>query len=506
MTERNLFNLFHIFIEDFEAEAEKFLEKYECKDAIENPQRVPIESIASLMSLQIIEDECLSSDDSVSGAIAFTDGVIDVYDWSNEEYIGYHVDRPTVFIDAGITSGGRRRNTLAHECFHWYKHRLYFAYKRSHENSPEFAFRCDQHPLDSDSRNWSDVERMEWQARKIAPKILMPRKAATKKLDELILKAEGFRDQSEAVELIIMEFASAFDVSPQSAAIRMVELGFEAAAPYCVSNDSDGKYERIRTYSNAKKRHCAISLDSAFELYAKNDLLCTLIDTGCFCYADGYFVLKKKEYVDQHGDGYRLTSYAKTHLAECTIDISEKIVSHLSWAAPSMMFSSAVRWIEEKEVANTAQNVDLLTIVKTMSDMADEFEADLARMHDISYEDKTGTEIMWDYVNRAGWNGATFVKQTELSHADYTRLQNNHNFKLEAFVAMAVGLGLTLSETEKVLSASNMCFIENRRAPDYRRHQAYKYVLTAMRPCDILTCNEFLEGRGLPKLGTQARK
>lgn len=504
MLRRNLFNLLNIFIEDFETEAEQFLKNYQCEDAIENPQRVPIEKIAALMSLNVIDDECLSQDGSVSGAIAFTDGVIDVYDWSSDGYIGYCVDSPSVFIDAGITSGGHKRNTLAHECFHWYKHRLYFAYKRSHENSTEFAFRCDQRLLNSDSENWTDVERMEWQARRMAPKILMPRKAAQKKLDELIWKTQFFCNKQETTELMISEFADCFGVSEPSAAIRMVELGYEAAAPYSKSNNAG--YERIRTYSNAKKRHQPITMDAAFELYAKNDLLRSLIDTECFCYADGYFVLKKGKYVVKYGDEYRLTAYARLHLAECTIDITAKMVSELSWAVPSMLYSSVVNWVERKEVNDTSGNVDLLTVAKSMDDLEADFEADLARMQAMSYEDKSGTEIVWDYTQKAGWTGTDFVNATALSHSDFTKLQHNHSFKLEAFIAMAVGLGLTLSETEKVLSASRMGFIENRRDPAFRRHQAYKYVLTVMHPCDILTCNEFLEGRGLPPLGKQSQK
>ena len=62
--QRDLFNFLHIFIEDFEAEAEQFLRKQKCEDAIENPQRVPIEKIAAQMSLDIIDDECLSEDGS----------------------------------------------------------------------------------------------------------------------------------------------------------------------------------------------------------------------------------------------------------------------------------------------------------------------------------------------------------------------------------------------------------------------------------------------------------
>ena len=134
------------------------------------------------------------------------------------------------------------------------------------------AIRCDQRPLNSDNGTWTDVERMEWQARKMAPKILMPRKAAQKKLDELKQKASDFRNREEAVELMVKEFADCFGVSEPSAAIRMVELGFKDAEPYCKGSSYSG-FDRTQTFSKAKKRHQPISLDAAFELYTTQCLM-----------------------------------------------------------------------------------------------------------------------------------------------------------------------------------------------------------------------------------------
>lgn len=65
-------NPFFHYVDDFDKEAEAFLKKYECEDAIENPRRIPIRDIARrLMSLDIVQTEYLSADDSVQGAIAF---------------------------------------------------------------------------------------------------------------------------------------------------------------------------------------------------------------------------------------------------------------------------------------------------------------------------------------------------------------------------------------------------------------------------------------------------
>lgn len=108
------------FVVDFEAEAEAFLQKY-CKEVLDTPQATPIRDIAQKgMSLDIVDTERLSSDDSIQGAIIFSAGIMDVYDCLSEEYVGYEVSRPTIFLDAGIINQGRLNNTLAHECYHWY--------------------------------------------------------------------------------------------------------------------------------------------------------------------------------------------------------------------------------------------------------------------------------------------------------------------------------------------------------------------------------------------------
>ena len=161
-------NPFMHYVPDFDKEAEDFLRKYECADAIDTPRPIPIRDIATrLMSLDIVDTEYLSFDGSVQGAIAFTRGIIDVYDWSTEQNIGYKVYHPTIFVDADILNLGRANNTLAHECFHWWRHRNYFNFKRTHENGAEFAFRCNNRISQFGSLlggEWSNEDKMEGQA------------------------------------------------------------------------------------------------------------------------------------------------------------------------------------------------------------------------------------------------------------------------------------------------------------------------------------------------------
>lgn len=74
MTARNPFIR---YIPDLDVEAERFLYAYGYQSAITTPMAVPIWDISKRMSLEVIQTECLSYDDSVQGAIAFSDGIID---------------------------------------------------------------------------------------------------------------------------------------------------------------------------------------------------------------------------------------------------------------------------------------------------------------------------------------------------------------------------------------------------------------------------------------------
>ncbi len=493
-------NPFFYYVDDFEEEAEAFLKKYKCADAIENPRRIPIREIATrLMSLDIVESEYLSPDDSTQGAIAFSKGTIEVYDWSSEEYTGYYVSGPTIFVDADIINTGRINNTLAHECYHWWRHRNYFNYKRIHDNSVEFGIRCNRYDSNSnqDRGKWSDVERMEWQARTIAPKILMPRKATKKKIEALYAKFSTMNDSRPAhTKQVIAELSDFFAVSKQSAAIRMTELGYDDAArftdPSRTTNETSKPRER--SASKATRHQRPITVEDAFKLYLENESLRETIDTGVFCFADGYFVLRDSTYVQSDSTAHHLTDYAKTHLAECTLDFSVRLVAEqylIHDASSYMMYRSDTIFKEEKSFDANTQNTEIYN-------KARDFEKKFQRA---AATHKTANELLWEYMSNDHWNTTIFIERTNLGPMDYTRVQKpEHRFKMPALVAMGVGLGLDLQEMEEVLSLAGLSF----KKGDHEQ-QAYKYLFSGMYGHSIEEYNEFLEEVGVTTLGTHER-
>lgn len=494
-------NPFKVYVEDFEVEAEAFLKKYQCEDAIENPQPIPIKDIATrLMSLEIVDTECLSLDGSVQGAITFTKGIVDVYDWTTEDYIGYPTDGPSLFIDSDIINEGRINNTIAHECYHWWRHRNYFNFKRTHENSVEFGIRCDRKMPRGNvgSGEWTDVERMEWQARTIAPKILMPRRATKKKIDQLyieIVPPGGYSDRQEVTEVVVNRLASFFRVSKQSAAIRMVELGYQEAEKYCTVDSPVEGAGKNRRRSNAVKHQQPITPTAAFKLYLENDFFRAIIDTGAFCFADGYFVLKNDRYLSYDGGNPVITDYGKTHLHECTIDFSSKLFGEaylVHDASAHMMYRSDTIFKEEPACDSNPQNTELYNKAK-------EFERRFARSKNTH---KTASEMLKEYMAQAHWNSSSFQTHTQMDAINYTRVQQNYQkFTMRPLITIGYCLGLDEIEMEEVLNAAGLTF-----NPTDEEQQAYKFLFSAFPERDIDKCNEFLEAKGFHKLGSQQRK
>ena len=479
MASRN--NPFMPFIEDFEKEAELFLTKYEYKDAIENPQAIDINRIVSHdMSLDIIDTEKLSPDYSVQGIIALSAGIIEVFDFDEGGYLGYEVELPTVFVDSDYMASAYRNVILAHEAFHWYKHRHYFVYRNKQDSGSEFAFRCNKKYAQVNiSDEWTDEQKMEWQARKIAPMILMPKKALIKKVCELADWKIG--EESIGVErerILIRNIADFYDVPIYVAAKRMADIGYILA--------TDNAYVKKELNTASRRMHESkplykISPKEAFELYCRNELFRDFLDSGLFRYS-----------------GYGIAARIQTRaIGDIDCLAFRKVMQPIGTDESSrdVMFQKRQTYEEKYSFRNTPHNAELL-------DKLQAYERQFYFIHDRNVATtKTANELMLQYMQNVKWNTSIFQEKTLLSAMDYTRIQNkDHPFKLPAYVAMAVGLNLTLQEFQEILQQAGL----NLKRGD-KQHDAYAFLLTVMNGKSIDECNDFLESIGVKTLGTHER-
>ena len=202
---------------EYDTVAEEFLNEFYA-DALKQPMAVPIERIAKDMGLDV-QYVCLSEESDIYGATIFTDGALEIYDPEDGWYDTREFKRKTVLIDPQAvkkTNTGCKHNTLAHECVHWYKHRLY--YKMQGYTMPRMARYCkcriDQLPYSTEEENI-----MESQAIGIAPRILMPRTTFVEAASQydIVYGEENWQ--------AIYALAQLFDVSKQSVMIRLEECG-----------------------------------------------------------------------------------------------------------------------------------------------------------------------------------------------------------------------------------------------------------------------------------------
>ena len=220
----------HIYKADFDKEANEFLSKY-YPEALEIPMAVPIMKIArERMGLRIIEAH-LSEDFSILGQMCFTNGVEDIYDKESEEFHAVKVRYGTIIIDPDTIkkrNEGCKNNTVAHECYHWHKHRDYHISISLQKSSKSIMQICkyDEKP-ESTYSSWTDEDWMEWQANGVAPRIIMPLEQFKTVVKQLMMEYDDnpfIGNKWYSMEdWVVSSLASFFKVSKKSAGIRLKE-------------------------------------------------------------------------------------------------------------------------------------------------------------------------------------------------------------------------------------------------------------------------------------------
>lgn len=201
---------------EFDVKAAEILAEH-CPEALEKPMPVPIEEIARDKLHLLIKEFHLSEDLSILGQMCFTDGLVEIYDPSEDEYREVFVKAKTMIIDPDTylkRNFGSRRNTVAHECVHWIYHRNYFLAEAKDESFKDV---------------WTDVDWLEWQANGIAPRILMPKETIADGFQMIVDRSKKNKFVSAGLisksKWILEQFAGFYQVSQTSAAIRLTELG-----------------------------------------------------------------------------------------------------------------------------------------------------------------------------------------------------------------------------------------------------------------------------------------
>jgi len=477
--------------EDLDKEAERFLKKF-YPDALEKPLPVPIEQIVKeQMKLDVIRDARITNDSSVLGEISFVGGKLNLLDESGKPY-QLDVRPGTIIVDSKVScerKAGCTNNTIAHEAFHWYKHRLCAAVKRIVSGVSVVAHRC---PVDITypgiNQEWTDKQRMEWQANKIAPKILMPRKQFIQKTEELLNKFDFYNcyDKKNTLEDIIAELASFYQVSKQSAGIRLGETG-------------SSEVKSILAPPVVKMPEEAL-----FYEYCVNADFRALIDSGCFRYINGYLALDDKKYVQPGRSGVdELTQYAKEHLAECVIHFLPRNVNinradgryiNLQFFGRSKEAYVSLPYYDQSQNGPVLESLTQVEKDQAGFDRFNQF-SEVIKRH------TTFWGAVGELMQLAGWDKYMMERMTCIDAAMYYRAKDSNDSPADTrtIVAFAYGLDLTSEQTRDLLQKAGHAFSNS------REDRAYQYCISTHSNRSIEQANEFLKSIEVPPLGSNQR-
>ena len=515
---------------NFDDIAQVFLSEF-YPEALENPVLIDVEEVVRRMGLAIHEVK-LSNNFSVSGAMVFNDCEIEIWNDTKEQFELSSFKGGTMLIDPDIRSMrnyGSYRNTVIHECIHWYLHRKYH-WLRSVYDSDALVIRCQadksanydwtssfgtqksniksttETTTAKSTTSWTDLDWMEWQANGIAPRIIMPKKQ-TLEIIERIKKRFYYMNMWErvphtlAMQAFIGHLANFFGVSVMAAKIRLMDLGFrdiEGILTYV--NDQYIEDYQFNVDSKDRNQTYCISLEDSLRLQQANKNFRNVVNSGKFVYVDGHYVLDNSNYVVKRLDGtLALTGYAKKHVDECCLRfnlvINTRLTATYDGEHNSVIFKDATP--EQKRIPHFNKDKHNMELFNRDNDLK-KFYYEISEEIHFAYEaEQTFTQYVRKIIKQKGMNRQVFQDKTLLSSSVYDRIKNDAletNPKIETAMSICIGLSLSGSQAEKLLEKAG------HKLNDSPLHIVYKNFLYSLRGRTIYEYNEILGGLGLPPL------
>ena len=482
----------------FENEATKFLEKY-YPLALQEPVAVPIRKIAEDMGLSVIEDSLLSSELDIFGLVVFEDGNIKD---KNKNIVIRNAKRGTVLIDPRVyyeRTLGTVNFTIAHECFHWYRHQPYHALMKMLGANDELGkiIQCSIGNNAKDSEKWKAVDWMEWQANGVAPHILMPTNTAKIKISELIGKYHIHFDGTDGylIEEMISELADFYGLSKQAVKMRMREMGYakiDGAFTYV-----NGQYVTPFSFdASALSDNQSFTISSAdlFKAYCLNKDFRKAIDTGRFVYIEGHVCLDNEKYI-VHSDGQiKLTQYALSHIDECCF-VFDKGYSYESKYQGQKYYTQMMYKTPEQPNAQeysfelNAHNKILLSQIQGASK-----SANAMRLYPGAF-----SETLVQLMKERKLSNKKLADASLVGERTIQRLRNDEEYPttVQTVLGLCYGLKLSVPEAEMLVGKTDFNI-----KPTNPQNYAYRCALSACAENSIYEINEMLEACGYIPFGS----
>ena len=292
--------------EDLDYYAEKFLKEM-YSEALIKPMQIPVLEIARKLGLTIENKKLM---DESFGKIYFIDDLED------------GISAKTILIDEEKVLDdlcGNKRNTIVHECVHWYFHRNYFAIQQL--LNPMLTFiKCNgiDKMIQDDILLNDDYHFMEWQANNLAPRILMPSKMLKVKYDEIyLINIQKYKGKLHDIYYeTLKEIALFFGVSTTLAKIRLIEIGI---TEYIGINENENDSYIVKNQKMDINETYRVSFLDVVLAKIKNRLLNDALNNERMVYIDGFLVINSKEYIEIINGKRTLKKEALENIENCCL-------------------------------------------------------------------------------------------------------------------------------------------------------------------------------------------
>ena len=486
---------------ELESHAEEIL-RHVYPEALQCPMRVDVEKFAERIELKIVRKH-LSRNGTIFGQMIFHPTSVDYYDLDKRGFSTYEAEGGTIFADDEIfflRNIGSWNNTIIHECVHWLKHRKHIELKRAVGGIvSRISCQVAEVPASTDKKTRTDTEWMEWHSNALAPRILMPRKPFKQKADELIawhMENNKTDRLSDVIVAVICELQEFFDVSVQSAKIRMIDIGYTEAIG--VLEYVDGQYMPSHAFSSGaigKNQTYTIPMMEGLAEYAANPMFRQLVDTGNFVYIDGHYCINAPQYVivNEHGI-LEMTDYALAHMDECCLSFERVTKKNPSYGikhyTEGILYQSAVsqnvteyvfkQTTGDKKVVDNAANIraeldEVKSAANVMSDLPGSFGKSLAKL--MEWRKMT--------VEQLGEEALVDVRMIHRMRAD-----ENRTWNIKKVAALCIGLKLPPTMSLPLIEKAGLKFRPN------EEQFTYQHILTTRYNSTIRDCNELLAEAG----------
>ena len=432
-----------------------------------NNGTMPVNGVKIAESLGLRVEKCeFDPRENVFGKVFFDDAITIVRDINTGLATVKQVKKGTILVNDspfGVADLHILNNTILHECVHWLLHRPAFQLAKIW-NREYAATACRKLKIDGSAHRWTSLERMEWQANSLAPRLLMPDWVTKFIANEWLLRYEPLSSNLR-MERTIDQLCRFFDVSRQMAKIRMKELGFEGA-------EGAFAYYETRRYN--------IGFDNAVREASRNPLFWKAIASGFYTYVENCFVVRDRKYIYRDQDGVlRLTTYAKSHLDECCLSF---VFQRSNQSMPYCMF----RRRPEDEVFIAGSELS-----------SEQFERSAKAIASISRSlPNSFGETLAAHMKRKGITGEQLAENSLMSERQIRRYRNENDpfIPLQSVICLCIGLRLHPVFAFDLIRKAGFSL------NDSIEHTAYKIILTSMTTCSIQGCNECLTLMGIRSL------